>query len=47
MSAHANVQQEWTRNSENKLITGVLLWDLSAAFDVLTLPILQSNKLKT
>ena len=40
MSAHANIQQEWTQNTENKLITGVLLWDLSAAFDCLDCEIL-------
>ena len=33
MTAMTNIQQEWTLNSEQKLMTGVLLWDLSAAFD--------------
>lgn len=40
MSAHANIQQEWNLNTEKKLITGVLLWDLSAAFDCLDSDIL-------
>ena len=40
MTAHSNIQQEWCRNTENKLITGVLLWDLSAAFDCLDCDIL-------
>ena len=44
MSAHANIQHEWNSNSEKKLITGVLLWDLSAAFDCLDCDIL-CNKL--
>ena len=35
MSAHANIQQEWAMNSDGKEKTGVLLWDLSAAFDCL------------
>ena len=33
MSALAAIQQEWAENSENKLVTGVLLWDISVAFD--------------
>ena len=27
------MQREWIKNSEDGLITGVLIWDLSAAFD--------------
>ena len=34
MSALSAMQEEWTRNTENKLKTGVLLWDLSAAYDM-------------
>ena len=33
MTAWADIQQDWALNTENKEITGVLLWDLSAAFD--------------
>ena len=29
------MQKDWIRNSEEGLITGVLVWDLSAAFDTL------------
>ena len=32
MTAWANLQKEWARNSDEKMIIGVLLWDLSAAF---------------
>jgi hypothetical protein len=35
MTAWADIQQEWAKNLENKNKTGVLLWDLSAAFDCL------------
>ena len=35
MTAWANIQQEWASNTDEKNITGVLLWDLSAAFDTL------------
>ena len=35
-----SLQREWAQNSENKLIAGVLLWDLSAAFDTLDADIL-------
>ena len=27
------MQREWIQNTENGLITGILIWDLSAAFD--------------
>ena len=27
------MQQEWIKNTEHGLITGILIWDLSAAFD--------------
>ena len=33
MTALTNIQHEWASNTEKKLITGILLWDLSAAFD--------------
>ena len=35
MTALSTIQQEWAENTVNKFITGVLLWDLSAAFDTL------------
>ena len=35
MSALSTMQKDWIRNSEEGLITGVLVWDLSAAFDTL------------
>ena len=35
MTALSAIQQEWAENTANKFITGVLLWDLSAAFDTL------------
>ena len=34
MTALSAMQEQWTRNAEEKLITGVLLWDLSAAYDM-------------
>ena len=45
MTAWADIQQEWAKNSEKKNKTGVLLWDLSAAFDCLDSVIL-CNKLR-
>ena len=35
MTAHSNMQKDWTANTEDGLITGLLIWDLSAAFDTL------------
>ena len=35
MSAWAEIQQQWAKNSDSKEMTGILLWDLSAAFDTL------------
>ena len=32
MTALSSMQQEWIQNSENKLKTGILLWDLSKAY---------------
>ena len=40
MSALAAIQQEWAENTEKDLITGILLWDLSAAFDTLIAEVL-------
>jgi hypothetical protein len=39
------MQQEWIEKFENKLKTGILLWDLSAAYDTLC-PSLFCEKLK-
>ena len=33
MTALSAMQKEWVRSNEDGLITGVLIWDLSAAFD--------------
>ena len=35
MSALSSMQKEWIKNSEDGLMTGVLVWDLSSAFDTL------------
>ena len=35
MTAWQDIQLDWAMNGEKDLITGVLLWDLSAAFDTL------------
>ena len=35
MSAWAEIQQDWASNIDEKKITGLLPWDLSAAFDTL------------
>ena len=43
MTAWVEIQQDWAKNSEKKEITGVLLWDLSAAFDCLESDILCSK----
>ena len=40
MSAWSDIQQDWTIKTELKEKTGVLLWDLSAAFDTLDVEIL-------
>ena len=45
MTAWANIQQEWALNSEKEETTGVLLWDLSAAFDTLD-PMILCKKLE-
>ena len=34
MTALSATQEEWTRNTENKLTTGGLMWNLSAAYDI-------------
>ena len=40
MSAWSQIQQAWAKNTEDGKITGVLLWDLSAAFDCLDIDLL-------
>ena len=35
MTALTAMQKEWIKNSEDGLLTGVLVWDLSSAFDTL------------
>ena len=40
MSAWANLQRDWTQNTDDKKVTGILLWDLSAAFDTLDVELL-------
>ena len=43
MSAWELIQKEWADNSDEKNTTGVLLWDLTAAFDTLDSDILCSK----
>ena len=40
MSAWTEIQQEWAQKTEGNKITGVLLRDLTAAFDTLDYEIL-------
>ena len=35
MTAWQEIQLDWAQKTEQGLVTGVLLWDLSAAFDTL------------
>ena len=35
MTALSEIQREWIENTERNEVTGVLFWDLSAAFDTL------------
>ena len=45
MKAWSDIQNQWAQNSGGKKLTGVLLWDLSAAFDCLD-PGILCKKLK-
>ena len=45
MTALSAMQQDWVKNWDSKKVTGVLLWDLSAAYDTLC-PQLLCEKLK-
>ena len=40
MTCLSSMQKEWVRNTEEKLTTGILVWDLSAAFDTLDIELL-------
>ena len=40
MTAHEHMQKEWTNNTEEGLMTGILIWDLSAAFDTINIELL-------
>ena len=44
MPAHTNMQKDWINNTEGGQMTGLLIWDLSAAFDTLD-PVLLCKKL--
>ena len=35
MTALASMQQDWVQNWDGKMVTGILLWDLSAAYNTL------------
>ena len=45
MTALASMQQDWVQNWDGKMATEILLWDLSAAYDILC-PRLFCEKLK-
>ena len=45
MTALAAMQEDWVRNWDQKMLTGILLWDLSAAYDTLN-PSLLCEKLR-
>ena len=40
MTAHANMQQDWIISKEQGKKTGLLIWDLTAAFDTLDIGLL-------
>ena len=40
MTALSSMQKEWIRNTEEGLTTGILVWDLSSAFDTLDIELL-------
>ena len=35
MTALTSMQKEWVQNTEDGLKTGILIWDLSAAYDTI------------
>ena len=40
MTAWSQLQQQWAMKNEENKVTGIMLWDLSAAFDMLDKDIL-------
>ena len=40
MTAHSHMQKDWIVNKEEGLKTGILIWDLSAAFNTLDIDLL-------
>ena len=46
MTALSSMQKEWIQNSEGGLMTGILVWDLSSAFDTLDINLFL-EKIKT
>ena len=40
MTAHAHMQKDWIINKEEGQKTGILIWDLSAAFDTLDIDLI-------
>ena len=40
MTAHSHMQKDWIINKEEGQKTGLLIWDLSAAFDTLDIDLL-------
>ena len=47
ISAWKDIQLDWATKTNDKNVTGVLLWDLSAAFDTLDVDILNKNIMAT
>ena len=41
-----DIQMDWANEAEKKHVAGILLWDLSAAFDTLDKDIENSSNLK-
>ena len=46
MTAHEQMQTEWINNTEEGLMTGILIWDLSAAFDTIDIDLLVIKRSK-
>ena len=43
MTALSSMQKEWITNTESGLLTGILVWDLSSAFDTLDIKLFLSK----